>query len=153
MYVRKALTALALVLISCGAAAAQAQDYAARGREVERHLKAADPGRKLKGVIDGGHYVEQEWRAGGRRVDVSVYVYATPEEAARRMEIAVRGIALRPANLHLPGIGDEATATVSRRGDHAQLAFRKGGVYILIGAASLKTARRFAQDIDRRLAP
>lgn len=149
----KKLLLLALVLFSCGSAAARAQDYKARGREVESHLKAADARRKLKEVIDGGHHVRQDWRDGGRRVIVYVYEHATPEEAARHMAIAIGGIALRPANLHLPGIGDEAVITVGPKGKDAQLGFRKGGVYILIDAGSPKTARRFAEDIDRRLAP
>ena len=144
---------LALVLVSCGAFVARAQDYAARGREVESHLKAADPGRKLKGVIDGGHYVEQEWRAGGRKVEVYVYDYGTPEEAARIMKLTINGSALQPAYFQQPSIGDEAFVTVGRRGGDARLDFRKGSVYIRIHAGSLKTVSRFAQDIDRRLAP
>jgi hypothetical protein len=125
---------------------------AALGKEFEKSLKAKDAGRKVKKSIDAGSHVRQDWTADGRRVNVYIYEFASPEEAARHMELAISSISFSPVKERLPNLGDAAFVSTDKRGAGAWLALRKGGVYVVVDADTLKAARKFAKDIADHLA-
>jgi hypothetical protein len=149
---RKLALLLVIALALCGQAAAQGQGNVARAKGIEKALKAKDVKRKLKESINGGHYVEQDWAIGSHRLSIVINEYASPEEAARMVELAERGVAAVEVKEHLHGVGDEATYNTNRRGTHTSLMLRKGNIVVSIWSTSLKAAKAFAKDIADELA-
>lgn len=151
---KKIVVCLALALTLLAPLTARAQKgVAALGKEFEKSLKAKDAKRKIKKSIDAGNHVQQDWTADGQRVMVYVYEFASAEEAARHMELAISSIAFSPVKERLPNIGDDAFVSTDKRGAGSWLVFRKGGVYAVVDADTLKTAKKFAKDIADQLAP
>jgi hypothetical protein len=144
------LLCVALALSLPGQAAGQ-QGYAARADQIEAALKAKDPKRKLKERIDGGHYVAQEWRAGGHKILVNINEYASEGEAVRALEIARRSVAAGTVR-RLEGLGDDAFHSGSRRGGHTSIVMRKGRTTVSLRGPLYKVVRKFAGDIAEELA-
>lgn len=150
---KKIAICLALTLTLLAPPSAQAQGgVAALGKGFEKSLKAKDARRKVKKSIDAGSHVRQDWTADGQRVNVYIYEFASPEEAARHMELAISSISFSPMKERLPNLGDAAFVSTDKRGAGAWLALRKGGVYVVVDADTVKAAKKFAKDIADHLA-
>ncbi len=148
---RKVIISLVVALSLPGAGAALGQGHAALARKIEQSLKAKDPKRKLKESIDGGHYVQQDWAADGHEISLSIYEYASPEEASRALEVMERGVGAVQVTGKLEGVGDSASYNTNRRGAYTSLTIRKGNVVVTMESNSLKLARAFAKDIAGQL--
>lgn|GEM_PF-6646873 len=149
---KKTVLIITIALLLGASLAVRAQDGVARGKEIENSLRAKNAKRKLKESIPAGTHAEQEWSLDGKRVLVNIYEFNSPEEAARHMELAIKGIAYAQVRERLPNLGDDAYVSTDRRGTSTSLALRRGKVYVVINASSLKVAKEFARDIADHLA-
>jgi hypothetical protein len=149
---KKVALFIALALSLGTALEARAQNGLALGKDLEKALKAKDAKRKIKESVNAGDHVQQDWLVDGLKVSVYVYEYSSPEEAARNMALAMSGVAYAEVSEALPNLGDEAHVFTNKRGTSTSLTIRKGGVYIVIEASSLKVAKKFAKDIADQLA-
>jgi hypothetical protein len=144
---RKVIIGIVVVLSLIAPGASLAQGLQECAKKIEQGLKAKDAKRRLKESINGGHYVDQQWAAGGQKVIVVINEYASPEEAAEMVAVAERSVAAVEVTGRLEGVGDYARYNTNRRGTYAYLILRKGSVVINIRATSLKSAKTFAKDI------
>ena len=113
-------------LLLCFPLMVGAQDGVALGKEIENSLRAKNAKRKLKESIPQGTHVEQEWSLEGKRVLVNIYEFNSPEEAARHMELAIKGIAYAQVSERLPNLGDDAHVSTDRRGTSTSRLSRRG---------------------------
>ena len=149
---KKTVLIITIALLLGASLAVRAQDGVALGREMENSLRAKNTKRKLKESVPQGTHVEQEWFLEGKRVLVNIYEFNSPEEAARIMDLSIKYIAYAQVKDRLPNLGDDAFVSTDRRGTSTSLALRRGKVYVVIHASSLKVAKDFARDIADHLA-
>src|ERR1700749_1101602 len=140
---KKVALFIALALSLGAALEARAQNGLALGKDLEKALKDKDAKRKIKESVNAGDHVQQDWLLDGPKVSGYVYEDSSPEEAARNMARAMSGVAYAEVSEALPNLGDEAHAFTNKRGTSTSLTIRKGSVYIVIEASSLKVAKKF----------
>jgi hypothetical protein len=143
--------AIAVLIVLESHSVVCAQNGVAFGKQIEASLKAKNDKRKLKKSYNAGDHAEQKWSSEGKDVDVFVYEYGSPEEAAHQMELALLYVSDPAGKERLHGFGDDGYMISDPRGTSAWLSIRRGKRYIVIHS-SRDVAKKFARDIADYLA-
>ena len=151
---KKAIRNLGMISLLCLLVTAMAQtrysDPANRnlakqiGASVERTVRMKEPKWKLKGSLESEFGFHQYFKSGGQKVDLSIYVYDSPEEASKQLRVHTKWSSLT-AEEELKGIGDEAFYMSHRY--FSWIAVRKGRMLVEVRGPGpeLTVTRRFVQ--------
>jgi hypothetical protein len=114
---KKAIRNLGITLLLCAAVGvtgqAQLSNQANReqakqmGANVERTVRVREPNWKSKGSYESKSGSHHYFKSANQEVDVSTFVYDSPEEASKQLRAHAKGSSLT-AEQELKGIGDEA---------------------------------------------
>jgi len=114
------------------------------GANVERTVKGKEPNWKLKGSLESDFGSHHYFKAVKDEVDISIYVYDSPEEASRQLQDHAKWSSLT-AESELKGIGDEAFYMSHRL--FSWIGVRKGNTLVEVRGPGpeLTVTRRFVR--------
>lgn len=151
---KKVIQTIGMILLLCVPVVATAQigipDRANRdratqmGANMERTIKLKEPNWKLKGSLKSDFGSHHYFKADKGEVDISIYVYDSPEEASRQLRIHATWSSLT-AESKLEGIGDEAFYMSHRL--FSWIGVRKGNTLVEVRGPGpeLTVTRRFVR--------
>jgi hypothetical protein len=119
---------------------------------VENSIKAKEPAWELSAKEVQTKSTIYRWKSGRERVEVEVFVTASPEAAAAKFQDFIRHMPVPPRG-KVDGLGDEALLWQSPNTDVCMILFRRRNVFFHINGSLPAHARRFAGHLDDLVSP
>lgn len=151
------MTTVALFLAVCLSPLGFAQTPSPIFAQVEKAIAEKEPTWKLAGrlISRKGQIVSYQWKSKKSSVKALIFVYETPEEAAKtyhNFDLEVFGLKRTPLEGARLDLGDENYVwKESGDGGLSGIDFRKGKVFVHINAPMIESAKRFAYIIAETL--
>ncbi|MDX6305377.1 MAG: hypothetical protein QOI77_2346 [Blastocatellia bacterium] len=137
-----------LIVALVGLLGGQTRDLQAT---IENSIKVKEPAWELSAKEAQTKSTIYRWKSGRERVEIEVFVTASPGAAAAKFQDFARHIPVPPKE-KVDGLGDEALLWQSPNTDVCMLLFRRSNVFFHINGSLPTNAKRFAKHLDDLLA-
>jgi hypothetical protein len=114
---------------------------------IENSIKAKEPAWELSAKEAQTKSTIYRWKSGREKVEVEVFVTASPGAAAAKFQDFARHIPIPPKE-KVDGLGDEALLWQSPNTNVCMILFLRSNVFFHINGSLPTNAKRFAKHLD-----
>jgi len=114
---------------------------------IEASIKSKEPGWELSAKETEAKSTLYRWKSGRESVEVLVFVTASPQAAADKLEEYARHVPVPPKE-KVQGLGEKALLFQSQNTDVCMILFRRSNVFFHINGSLPANAKRFAKHLD-----